>query len=199
MVRHGETEWNALGKIQGHQDVGLNEVGRRQAEQLRIRLEGVSIEAAYSSDLSRCADTARTVLLEKGVEPLLTERIREQGFGRWQGLGFREVEERDPELYARMMGRDSDFSPPGGESFREVAERVGGLFDEVRGKNHEGTVLVVGHAGSLRALMAKVLDIPLESSWRFRFDSCGLSMLDVGPDRVRLMVFNDTMHRGIAV
>ena len=76
---------------------------------------------------------------------------------------------------------------------------MGGFFDEVRGKNHEGTVLVVGHAGSLRALMATVLDIPLESSWRFRFDSCGLSVVEVGPDRVRLIVFNDTWNRGIAI
>ena len=179
--------------------MGLNEVGRRQAEQLRTRLEGVPFEAAYSSDLLRCADTARTVLGERGVELLLTERMREQGWGDWQGLRFREIEQRDPELYTRMMGRDSEFSPPGGESFREVMDRVGGFFDEGSGTDYEGTVLVVGHAGSLRAFVAKTLDISLESSWRLQFDSCGLSVVDVGPDRVRLTVFNDTSHRGIVV
>ena len=199
LVRHGETTWNALGKIQGHEDVKLSEVGRHQAEQLKNRLSGVNLDAAFSSDLTRCVETAQIVTTKAETQLSLTGLMREQGFGSWQGLGFQEVKTQDPDLYDRMMGRDPGFTPPGGESYRDVVRRVNEFSRILMLKDYLGMVLIVGHAGSLRALISSMLKIPLGASWRLQLDSCGLSVLDVGQEKIRLSLFNDTSHRDLAI
>src|SRR5262252_2076150 len=86
LVRHGETDWNAEGRLQGHTDRPLSDFGRRQARALADELAGDSIVAVYASDLSRARETAEIVAAQLGLEVALDPRLREKDWGTWEGL-----------------------------------------------------------------------------------------------------------------
>ena len=104
LVRHGETEWNAQGRMQGHTDVGLNARGEQQAETAceTLQLEGIS--GFYSSDLARTRQTAQPFARRYGQEPHLVEGLREWHLGVFQGLTIAEIKERLPDDFAHRTG-----------------------------------------------------------------------------------------------
>ena len=112
ITRHGETEWNVAGRIQGHTDVSLSERGREQAAMLARRLASIPIYAVYSSDLSRAAETARVAVGERDVPMTFTQELREYNKGVFEGLTEDEYREKYPELYEPSMANDLDFAPP---------------------------------------------------------------------------------------
>jgi len=196
IVRHGETEWNAGGRIQGHIDIGLSESGINQAQSVSARLAEAPIDVAYSSDLQRCADTARQILGRRDVPLHVTPRLREYHKGVFEGLTWKETGERYPDLHAASLVKDLDFAPTAGESTRQVSVRLASLMCELRERHQQDNVLIVGHGGALRAAFVALMDLPLEANWRFVMANCGLSVVDVFPDNAVLCLFNDTCHLG---
>ena len=196
LVRHGETEWNRTRRIQGQSDIPLNERGRAQAGRLGGRLAGTAFSAVYASDLARTMETAWLVCGESGVPITGVPALREFAYGEWEGLTFAEAEALDPAGFAeRMMRQSAAHAPPGGESSREVIERVRGFHDRVRAVHGSGEqVLVVGHGGSLLALLICLLDLPVESHSRFRLDTASLSVVRTFGDSGVLELWNDTSH-----
>ena len=93
-----------------------------------------------------------------------------------------------------MMKGDDGFTPPQGESFRQVRERVASFAKKIRAEGPQSTLLIVGHSGSLKALLVCLMGLPSSASWCFRIDACGLSILDVRPEAAVLELFNDTSH-----
>jgi alpha-ribazole phosphatase/probable phosphoglycerate mutase len=194
LTRHGETSWNAEGRLQGHQDVTINDRGRRQAESLRNRLSGIKFDATYSSDLLRCVQTSELVLGGYVDTLIKSKLLREQTFGYWEGMSYEQIQVREPRLYAEMMESYETFVPPNGESFGYVAKRVSAFIEQVRTKHERGNILIVAHGGSLRALIMTLLGMPLMSGWRMKLDSCGLTVLEVSVDSTVLESLNDTSH-----
>jgi alpha-ribazole phosphatase len=194
LTRHGVTDWNTQGRLQGHHDIRINSRGRRQAQRLGSRLSDVKFDAVYSSDLTRCVETAELAMGGGPVMIIQSPLLREQTFGYWEGLSYEQIEVREPKLYAEMMESYEGFVPSGGESFGYVAKRVGVFIEQVRAKHEGGNVLVVGHGGSLRALIMVMLRMPLMSGWRMKLDSCGLTILDVGEKGAVLELLNDTSY-----
>ena len=195
LVRHGETEWNAERRIQGHRDIGLSSVGYRQAQLLASRLTDAHLEAVYSSDLSRAKDTADAIAAERDVKVLVRPDLRERDYGQWQGLTPDEISARDPEDYARWRAGDHQFCPPGGESVSDVVTRVSRLAVELRERHPgEGTVLLAGHGGSLLCLLVVVLDLPIEARGRFTLANASLSALAVSANTAVLGRWNDISH-----
>jgi broad specificity phosphatase PhoE len=149
-IRHGETDWNAQQRWQGHSDTQLNDVGREQARRLADELEPV--DAGYSSDLARARETAEILAARLGLEVRLDPRLRERGFGAWEGMTMNEIESSFPEEQARW--RAGKAAGVGEESFEAFAARVGDFLEAV-GRRHEGeTVLVVAHGGTIRVAHA---------------------------------------------
>ena len=194
LVRHGQTDWNARGFLQGHTDVPLNEVGQEQARRLGERLSPVDLDVAYSSDLLRCTQTAELVVAGRDVDVSHTERLREQAYGRWEGMSFSSIRDADPDLYAAMVGDYTSFTPPGGEDFRAVEARSAAFAAEVRERHPSDNVLIVGHGAALRTLVTHMTGLRLEAGWRFKVDSCSLTVLDVSVTPAVVMVLNDTSH-----
>ncbi|MDA0263878.1 MAG: histidine phosphatase family protein [Chloroflexi bacterium] len=194
IVRHGETAWNAEGRIQGHTDIGLSDRGIEQAAMLGMRLAGTQIDAAYSSDMMRTSETAKIALGTRGVTAFETPRLREYHKGVFEGLTLAEIQCRYPADYPRYLEKDLDYAPEGGESVRGVTARMAEIFQEIIAKHLDETVLVVGHGGSLRAAMTSIMGMPLERSWSFVFGNCSLSMVDTYKDNVVLRLFNDSSH-----
>ncbi len=194
IVRHGETEWNAEGRIQGHTDVGLSNRGRAQARAVARRLSDVPFDVAYSSDLSRTRDTARLILGERERPLHAVPELREYHKGVFEGLTVPEYRQRYPELYRASLVNDPDFAPPGGETIRECAARLAGFAAGLVERHPEDNVLVVGHGGSLRSCVTALLNLPLEANWKLVMHNCALSLIYTYPDNAVLHLYNDTSH-----
>jgi probable phosphoglycerate mutase len=156
-IRHGLTDWNQAGRLQGHRDTPINQTGRAQAarcgEILRGLLDRAPAEFDYiSSPLSRASETMEIVRGKLGL-PLegyaTDQRLAEIAFGEWEGLTYAEVTQRDPDIVARREGDKWGFVPPGGENYEMVAARVGAWYASLI----QDTV-AVAHGGTGRALIA---------------------------------------------
>ncbi len=196
LARHGETDWNRARRIQGQADIPLNQSGRAQAGLLGQCLGDASFSAIYASDLSRAMETPRLAAGEGASELVPVRELREIAYGEWEGLTFAEAEARDPEGFAeRMLRQNVRYAPPGGENVEQFVERVRQFHDQVRARHGSGErVLVVGHSGSLLALLVCLLDMPNEYLLRFRLNPSGLSIVRTFDEGAVLELWNDTSH-----
>ncbi len=157
VARHGETDWNAAGRWQGHTDVPLNENGRAQAKALAERLRGSRLAGVVASDLSRAHETARIVAAELGVTVAYAEReLRERSFGVFEGLTRAECETDHAEAWQAWLAHRK--APRGAEGIEALTARmvaaVGRVAETVA---REGApALVVTHGGALRSVVASV-------------------------------------------
>lgn len=163
-VRHGQTEWNAAGRFQGSQDIPLNAIGKEQAvrsgELLVDILSGDSHDAAkvpfVSSPLGRARNTMELLRGALGVPPHayeLDDRLREIGYGHWEGSTLAQMEVSHPDIFATREADKWGVPPPGGESYASVTIRVRDWYDSLI----QDTV-AVSHGGTMRALLV-ALDV----------------------------------------
>ena len=145
LARHGETDWNAERRVQGHTDRPLNEAGRAQAKELADALEGQRLDAIYSSDLTRAYETAREVADRRGLAVRALPDLRERNFGSWEGLTDDEVLERFPHARTGPWGD--------AETHDELAQRVLDALRDIADRHPHGRVLVVTHGGPFRAVL----------------------------------------------
>ncbi|WP_410649040.1 histidine phosphatase family protein [Amycolatopsis sp. cmx-4-54] len=163
--RHGETDYNAAGRMQGHLDSALTPVGWNQARFAVPALARFSPDLVIASDLRRATDTA-TVLTEAiGVPLRIDKRLRETHLGEWQGFTGQQVDETYPGERARWRV-DATWAPPGGESRVDVAERAMEVVADLDQPNSDAgdAVLLATHGGLIIALTAKLLSLPV-ASW----------------------------------
>lgn len=149
LIRHGETAWNAAGRIQGQLDVPLSHTGIWQAGRLGQRLADERIDAIYASDLARAWLTAQPIGQSRQVDPLAEPRLRERHFGVFQGNTLEEVAEKWPADFATWRARDPDWTIPEGESAKQFIARVLAALDEIVLRHPGATVAVVAHGGCL--------------------------------------------------
>jgi broad specificity phosphatase PhoE len=193
LVRHGETAWNVARRFQGQSDVALSERGRAQAAALGSALSSIPFTHAYSSDLQRAMDTARTILAEREL-PLVTDaRLREFDFGAWEGLTWPEIIARWPEFDRRLPTQARLYEPVGGERFDHVVARVRAFFGELRGCITRGHVLVVAHAGALHAAMEALAPEGFDPLGTV-FMTAGITRLAMEDGRSRIITLNDVSH-----
>ena len=140
LVRHGETDWNAEGKLQGHTDRPLNDFGRRQATALADRLEGEEVAAIYASDLLRAKETAEIVGARLGVSVAVDPDLREKNWGTWEGLTG------DERLEVEFAG----------ESTEDHRDRTLRAIERIVARHPGERVIVVTHGGSVRRVQAAV-------------------------------------------
>lgn len=193
LVRHGESVWNEEERIQGQQNVPLSELGQEQAKALGRRLRDETITACYSSPLQRAMETAQEILNAR-PSPLpivLMPELMERRFGEWEGKGLSDLDEAE---FVRWLAAHQLPAPPGGESVDELMARVGRGIRRILTEVPEGSVLVVGHGGSLKAMLCVLLRLPPISYARLRIDNASLTIVEMQGDRASLVVFNDTCH-----
>jgi 2,3-bisphosphoglycerate-dependent phosphoglycerate mutase len=146
LVRHGETDWNADGRLQGHTDRPLSDYGRQQAQQLAEELEGAEIAAIYSSDLARARETAEIVGERLALPVGLDPDLREKDWGTWEGLTS---VERDRVEFV-------------GESTAAHQERMLRALERIAERHPgNGRVLVVTHGGSMRRVQTAAMGMAL--------------------------------------
>jgi broad specificity phosphatase PhoE len=165
LVRHGATEWNNTKRAQGHADIALNDDGWGQAFHTARDLEGIEIDAVYSSDLQRARDTAGPIARAHGLEVKLEPDFREINQGEWEGLDVEEIRRRWPEQW----GPTRHYSArPGGESPQQVRERALRALRAVVDAHPDEIVVIVSHGGTIRWLSAEALGYDDRRSARIR-------------------------------
>jgi 2,3-bisphosphoglycerate-dependent phosphoglycerate mutase len=192
LVRHGETDWNLEGRVQGHLDVPLNANGMMQARKLASRLAGQRFEAVYSSDLARASQTARTVAMRLAGQPSvqLDTRWREQHLGVIQGLTHAEIEARGirrPQAYTEAF--------EGGESRAQLMERVRDPLEEIVRLHAGGRVLVFAHGATLGTTVRLLLGDLEHRLSLYGHDNTAITRFSLREaHRGTLISLNDTAH-----
>lgn len=167
LARHGETDWNAAGRWQGHADRPLTGAGERQARELARRLAGFPLDAVYSSDLRRARETAVAVAEEHGRGVVELAELREVDTGSWTGLTRRQAQLRFPEDFARWEAT-GEPGWEGGESYGQLTARVVPALERIGAAHPDERVLVVAHAGVIRAAHARALGLDPTTYRRLR-------------------------------
>ncbi|NVJ25895.1 histidine phosphatase family protein [Myxococcus sp. AM011] len=194
LLRHGETEWNALGLLQGHRDSPLSAEGLRQADALAARLSTLSFTALYSSDLGRALQTARRIAAKTGHEVHADARLRERGLGILEGLTREEANQRHPEIFGPYATNAPDYVVPGGES---TSQRLGYAVEclEEVGSRHPGErVVVVTHGGVLSSFFRHSLGIPPNTPRAFSVLNACWNQFDYHQGAFRLVTWGDITH-----
>lgn len=165
VVRHGETDWNAINKVLGRTDIPLNDKGMEQAKELARSLKDMKIDVFLCSPLSRARQTADAISSETGIQYKIDDRLIEQDFGRFEG-----VDRSDMEYQAAK--REYFVRYPGGESFFDMAARIFPLIKELDGSN----ALLVTHGGVCRIIRSYFEDMGNEEFVRFSQGNCEIRM-----------------------
>lgn len=195
LVRHGESEWNAAGRLQGQADPPLSKLGRRQAAHVAARLVDEGVDAIVSSDLERAVETASALATGVGLEVLRREDLREVDLGSWTGISRFEVERDNPELWRRWRIEGIE-GWEGGEKYADAMVRVGGAISALAAQHLDRTVVAVSHGGSIRLATCHLLGLPAAELGRIMsIGNASITEFLVEPDGTgRLVRLNDNAH-----
>lgn len=195
-VRHGETAWNADTRIQGQRDIPLNDKGQWQAQRAAQVLAEADepLAAIYSSDLARALDTARSIAQIFGLRVDTDPRLRERGFGAFEGKTFVELEQQFPHDTARWRVRDPAWAPPGGETLVRLGERVLAATNELAQRHLGEQIVLVAHGGVLDMMyrIATGQDVAAPRTWEL--GNASINRLLWSPQGLSLVGWSDTRH-----
>jgi probable phosphoglycerate mutase len=194
LVRHGETDWNATGRIQGHSDTPLNAAGRRQAQLTARRLAREPIQALYSSDLARAHETATIIGVPLGLTVITSRRLRERQYGAWEGLTAAEIQAQYPEQYALWRARSTDFAPPEGETRSQLLARALSELQTIAGQHAGEVVAVVTHGGLCYVLISHIVGSVDGDQREFTFGNASIHTLEVSGVSWSAIALNDISH-----
>ena len=194
LVRHGDTELNSRERYWGHTDIKLSEAGLRQAEKLRDRLATEKIDVIYSSELQRASETAKIIASRHQLDVTTCAELRETNFGKIEGLTFDEVSRLYPELTQLWINWSLQLKFPDGESIDELNCRVSKFLDRLKKHAPDETILIVAHAGPLRLLVCRLLEIELQHWRQIRINLASLSTVETYPQGAILSLLNDVSH-----
>jgi probable phosphoglycerate mutase len=194
MVRHGETAWNAEGRVQGQTDVPLSAVGEAQARALRAVLAGLRFDALYASDLARVRQTAAPAAAALGLAPRLDARLRERHYGKFETLTYAEARARLPQDYARFRDKDPEYDFGSGERLRDFQARAIACVAEIAARHAGGTVLVFTHGGVLEMVYRHAHGRGLSDARDFEIPNAALNWLEIGAAGWRVTAWAEVAH-----
>lgn len=172
IVRHGETEWNAEGRVQGHEDIHLNDRGRAQVEAASLALAAEPVSAIYSSDLHRAVETAHILAAPHNLSVTVTPLLRERNWGAWEGRTMAEIEETDAAM-ASSWRQHEWVTPNRAEDYEALQKRVVSEICRISDTHTDETVLIATHGGAIKVFAAWVLCAPLASHGAMRVGNAG--------------------------
>ena len=195
LVRHGETDINAAGRLQGAMDSVLTERGRRQADDMAAAALAWRPAAVYTSPLRRAREVAERIATMSGVSLTVEPRLTEMAMGELEGITVREMREGWPELYAGWRRDASGVTMPGGESLPAVQRRAMAAFAEMdAGHAADDAVIAVTHNFTIRCIVAAVIELPLGNINYMELALGSRTTVNTGPRGRRLSSYNAVEH-----
>jgi len=193
LVRHAESTWNPMKKIQGQRDPQLSKYGKKEAGLLAKRFKELSFDAVYASPLKRAYQTAEIVVGKK--TPVIREAgLNEISLGEWEGKTLRSIRKEYGETFDRWAVRPTRIRVPGGEDFKAFVKRVKHTLRAIEASHKGGNVLVVCHGGVISTYATLVLNLPSDDVWCLTVKHASLTIVEVGADLHKLITFNDIGH-----
>lgn len=197
LVRHGETEWNRLGLIQGLGAAPLNSRGREQAEDAARLLRGEAPFVLYTSPLLRAAQTAEAIARRAGgITAIELPALSEMDVGELDGLEGAQLRELFPEVMRQWDENPDETVMPGGESMLSVQSRAWRAVRNLATAHESETVIAVTHNFTIQAIVCAALDMPLKSFRKLRTDLGSITRLRIAQTRISLLSLNETCHLG---
>ncbi|WP_370838819.1 histidine phosphatase family protein [Intestinibacter bartlettii] len=194
IVRHGQTEWNLLGKTQGHGNSDLTPKGIEQAELLADSMTKYPIDYIYSSDLGRAYQTAEIIGNKLNIELEKTEALREMNFGTWEGRIIKDIIEEDPELYKMWRNEPHLAKIPQGETLSQIKERTDAFIKEINEKYDGKHIVLVTHSLCARIMLLSFLDSDVKNIYRINQANTALNIIELRDYGPVVMKMNDTTH-----
>lgn len=196
LIRHGQTDWNVEGKIQGSTDIPLNDMGRRQAACLAKGMERRRVSRVFSSTLSRAHETAMAIGESQHVPVHCLRELEEVNYGKWEGLTMDEIAKRYPRELEQWYLSPVEVAPPGGETQTQVYERCAKAIDRIL-EQTDGDAAVVSHG----ATVVFLLEYMLQDEERNEEDdiivgNASISTIEYDPEtkKFTLAELNDRQH-----
>lgn len=198
LIRHGETDWNAARRLQGHIDIPLNAEGQRQADALGRALRDEALDAIVASDLRRALQTALALAQHRSLPVRADAALRERCYGGFEGMNYREIGHRYPTEYAAWQARDVDAAmPPGarvGESFRQFYTRTMAAIRHWAAQHAGQKIALVAHGGVLECAYRAALQLPLSTPRNFPVLNASINRFSVRNGVLTLTAWGDVAH-----
>jgi broad specificity phosphatase PhoE len=187
LIRHGKTDFNAQGRVQGHLDIPLNADGVAQAGAIAARLRAAKLSHIYASPLLRAAATAQTIANDHSLTVTHDERLREYDMGDWQGRLVSDI---------RAESADGiDVEAPNGETALQMHTRMAHFLDDVLQRHDAGArIAIASHGGTLTAMVSVMLELPVRRRQPFTFSNVSLSIMRREPTHWKIIALNDVSH-----
>jgi 2,3-bisphosphoglycerate-dependent phosphoglycerate mutase len=195
LARHGETEWNTRGVMQGHLDSPLTRTGVEQAHILGRRIARIQPAHIYASDLGRAHETAK-IIAQYYPKPIALEPgLREKNVGVFQGYDWPTIKAAFADIYGEFAQADPDYVIPDGESYNQFMHRVTTTLAQIAARHPGEQILIVSHGGMVSALLRHILGIPLSAPRRYRLKNTSITRITLDHDgQWFLDTFGDTSH-----
>lgn len=194
LIRHGETDWNAEQRIQGHLDIPLNQVGSEQAEALGKRFEGIDIDVLVSSDLSRAMQTAAPISAARDLPIIGESRLRERNLGVLQGKTREQAQQSAPEAFEVLRCRVEDAVLAEGETLAGFAARVIDVLAELTKRYQGKRIVAVTHGGVLDIAYRHAAGMPLAAPRKFPIHNASVNTFRADGPELELVSWSDVSH-----
>lgn len=196
LVRHGETDWNAERRLQGHTDIDLNARGLAQAEQMACAIKKINLafDVLYTSDLQRAAKTAKAIEQLFATSAITNAGLRERHLGALQGLTTDEAPQLEPDLWRSHLSRNINEELRGGESILQFADRINITLEKIREQYLGKTVLLVSHGGALDMMYRIACNQPLDAEKAVAVPNASLNWISHDGQSWKVDGWADTSH-----
>ncbi len=196
LIRHGETIWNAEGRIQGQGDSPLTERGIAQARAVARRLQEEEFTTLYGSHLGRVIETARHIADVTGHAITIDERLQERHYGLFEGLTYAEAQTQHPDIFAtyQQLRYTADYAHPGAESLRQLTERGQVVFQALAERHAGDRLVIVSHGALIGAMLRHFLGVPIDGKHGFRLANGSLSEVVFADGDWRVRTLGEVYH-----
>lgn len=194
LIRHGQSEWNILSKVQGQKDANLTNIGREQARKLGKRLIDENIDIIFSSDLSRALETAEIISSMINKPVVESKEIQEINFGPWEGLTLAEIQKKYKEEYLIWMKKPDKFKLEGTETLDNLKNRVMKYVEKVLIENKDKNIAIVSHNATLKIIILNLLGMGNAFYKNISLNNVSLSIIECRQYNNVLTLLNDTSH-----
>ena len=198
LIRHGETAWNAIKRLQGHLDIPLNAEGTRQAKALAAALQNEKIDAIISSDLQRAIQTAGEIARLQGISTRIDAGLRERCYGGFEGQLYSEIAHLFPKEYAAWKSHDPDAEfPPGenrGETTRRFHQRVIEHIVHYAKQFAHQKIALVAHGGVLECAYREAKQLPLDAPREVTIFNASINRFYFDGNQLQLIQWGDIAH-----
>lgn len=197
LVRHGETEWNKINKIQGKSNTELSETGKKQAKLIGDSLKDKQVNIIYTSDLKRASMTANIISSILNISIVEMTAYQEIGLGPWEGLTLDEIKKLYKEQYKAYREDPVNFFLEGAETLDAVGDRAYRGIIDIVDKHRDSNIIIVSHGTAIKAAIMKILDIDLSRYNKFKIDNgsiCTITFDNNFYGGVVISGLNETSH-----